>query len=303
MQNFTTDILIVGAGPAGLAAAIYAARSGKKTLVLEGERAASRLTLGYELENYPGFLSINSDDLLARFRDQARRFGAEFVKGDTIALSLTTEPKYVSTTDSFISARAVILATGKPFSKDRQIPGEERLLGYGVSYCAVCDGPLYKGKNVAAFGHTAEAVEDIWILHQTGVLVHWIPGKVKDPSALEEAFAKAEKLGVPVYEEAEIKEIAGEHNVERIILKRPGGEQTLDAAAVFLFREVPTGPLFEKSGLAMDHKQCLSVDRFQRTNIEGVYAAGDLTCGGLQVVSAAGEGCVAALQALAFLRN
>lgn len=303
MENYSTDILIVGAGPAGLSAAIYAARAGKKTLVLEGERASSRLSLGYELENYPGFISINSNDLLARFRDQARNFGAEFVKGDTIALSLESSPKYVSTTDSFISARAVILATGKPFAKSRQIPGEERLLGYGVSYCAVCDGPLYKGKDVAAYGHTPEAVEDIWILHQTGVRVHWIPGRVKDPAGLEEAFTKAEKFGIPVYGDAAIKEIAGEKNVEKVILTTTAGEQALDIAAVFIFREVPTGPLFEKSGLAMDHKQCLSVDRFQRTNLDGVYAAGDLTCGGLQVVSAAGEGCVAALQALAYLRK
>ncbi|MBN1938330.1 MAG: FAD-dependent oxidoreductase [Candidatus Aminicenantes bacterium] len=303
MQNYSTDILIIGSGPAGLSAAIYAARSGKKTLVLEGARAASRLSLGYELENYPGFISINSNDLLARFRDQARNFGAEFVKGDTLALSLTMSHKYVSTTDSFIEARAVVLATGKPFAKNRQIPGEERLLGYGVSYCAVCDGPLYKGRDVAAYGHTPEAVEDVWILHQTGVRVHWIPGKPKDPAALEKDLTKAEKFGIPVYGDAEIKEIAGDKNVERVVLNTSAGEQSLDAAACFIFREVPTGPLFEKSGLVMDHKQCLAIDRFQRTNLEGVFAAGDVTCGGLQVVSAAGEGCVAALQALAYLRK
>jgi len=303
MNNYSTDILIIGAGPAGLAAAIYAARSGKKTLVLEGERTASRLSLGYDLENYPGFFSINSNDLLARFRDQARKFGAEFVQGDAIALSLTTSPKYVSTSDSFIAVKAVILATGKPFAKSRQIPGEERLLGYGVSYCAVCDGPLYKGKDIAAYGYSAEAVEDIWVLAQMGVRVHWIPGKVKDPVSLEEAFTKAEKIGVAVYGDVEIKEIAGDTNVERVILTTPSGDLPLAVAAVFIFREVPTGPLFEKSGLVMDHAQCLSVDRFQRTNLDGVFAAGDLTCGGLQVVSAAGEGCVAALQALTYLRR
>lgn len=303
MKNHATDILIIGAGPAGLTAAIYAARAGKKTLVLEGERTASRLSLGYDMENYPGFPSINSNELLAKFREQAKGFGAEFAKGDTIAFSLTTDPKYVSTTDAFIEARAVILATGKPLAKERQIPGEERLLGYGVSYCAVCDGPLYKGRNVAAYGLSAEAVEDVWILEQTGARVHWIPGRVKDPAGLEEAFAKAEKFGIPVYGDAEIKEIAGDKNVERVILQAGDGERLLDVDAVFIFREVPTGPLFAKSGLAFDHGQCLSVDRFQRTNLDGVFAAGDLTCGGLQVVSAAGEGCVAALQALAYLRK
>jgi len=303
MQNFATDVLIIGAGPAGLTAAIYAARAGKKTLVLEGARASSRLDIGYELENYPGFPSIDSRELLARFRDQARGFGAEFVPGDTIALSLTTQPKYVSTSDVFIEAKAVILATGKPMAKERQIPGEERLLGYGVSYCAVCDGPLYRGRDVAAYGHSPEAVEDVMILDQMGVRVHWIPGKVKNPADLEEAFVKAEKKGIPIYDGLEIKEIIGDKNVERVVLKSTEGDRPLEVDAVFIFREVPTGPLFTKAGLTLDHKQCLAVDRFQRTNLDGVFAAGDVTCGGLQVVSAAGEGCVAALQALGYLRK
>jgi thioredoxin reductase (NADPH) len=154
-----------------------------------------------------------------------------------------------------------------------------------------------------AYGHSEEAVEDIFALEQMGVRVHWIPGKVKDPAAAEEAFVRAEKKGIPVYGQTEIKEIAGEHAVEKVVLKTGLGEDTLETAGVFIFREVPTGPLFSKAGLTLDHKQCLAVDRFQRTNLEGVYAAGDITCGGLQVVSAAGEGCVAALQALAFLRK
>jgi thioredoxin reductase (NADPH) len=303
MQSHQADILIIGAGPAGLTAAIYAARAGKKTIVLEGERAASRMSIGWELENFPGYLSINSRDLLEKFRIHAAHFGAEFVKGDTIALSLESDPKFVSTTDAFIEAKAVILATGKPFAKERQIPGEERLVGYGVSYCAVCDGPLYRGRDVAAYGASEEAAEDVMALNQMGANVHWVTGKIKDPAALEEAFVKAEKKGVVLHADMEIKEIVGEKGVEALKLKGPAGEEVLPVAAVFLFREVPTGPLFAKAGLTLDHKQCLAVDRFGRTNLAGVYAAGDNTCGGLQVVAAAGEGCVAALQALAFLRK
>ena len=95
----------------------------------------------------------------------------------------------------------------------------------------------------------------------------------------------------------------GEKTVERIVLETDSGETALDVGGVFIFREVPTGPLLSKAGLTLDHKQCVAVDRFQRTNLAGVFAAGDLTCGGLQVVSAAGEGCVAALQALAYSRR
>jgi thioredoxin reductase (NADPH) len=303
MQNYKTDILIIGGGPAGLTAAIYGARAGKKTLVLEGERALSRLASNYDLENFPGHISINSKALLDSFRRHAAHFGAEFVRGDTIALSLSTDPKFVSTTDAFIESRTVILATGRPLAKDRQIPGEERLLGFGVSYCATCDGPLYKDRDVAAYGHSEDAVEDVFALEQMGVRVHWVPGKLKDPAALEEAFVRAEKKGIPIYGNTEIKEIIGAQAVEKIILSRDREEDALDVAGVFIFREVPTGPLFTKAGLTLDHKQCLAVDRFQRTNLEGVFAAGDITCGGLQVVAAAGEGCVAALQALAYLRK
>jgi thioredoxin reductase (NADPH) len=303
MQQLKTDILIVGAGPAGLTAAIYAARAGKKTTVLEGERAASRLAIGYEIENYPGFLSIHSLELRSKFRDQAERLGAVFVRGDAIALSLQTSPKYVSAADAFIEAEAVILAMGKPMARERQIPGEERLVGYGVSYCAVCDGPLYRGRAAAVYGSSEEAAEDVLSLHQMGVNVHWIAGKTKDPALLEGALARAEKLGIPVHSPAEVAEIGGDKAVERVVLKTEMGERTIDVQAVFIFRQVPTGPLLVKAGLELDHKQCLAVDRFQRTNLEGVYAAGDLTCGGLQVVTAAGEGCVAALQALAYLRR
>lgn len=303
MEKIKADILIIGAGPAGLTAAIFAARAGKATVVLEGERASSRLSIGYELENYPGFRSVDSAALLATFRAQAESFGARFVRGDAIALSLESKPKFVSTSDAFIEAAAVILAMGKPLAKERQIPGEERLLGYGVSYCAVCDGPLYRGRSVVAYGQSEETAEDVLALHQMGVNVHWVTGRMKNPAALEASMARVEKLGIPVYSQAELKEIAGDKNVERVVLKAESGENPLAVEAVFIFREVPSGPLLAKAGLTLDHRQCLTVDRRQRTNLEGVFGAGDLTCGGLQVVSAAGEGCVAALQALAFLRK
>jgi len=303
METIKADVLIIGAGPAGLTAAIYAARAGKATVVLEGERALSRLSIGYELENYPGFRSVDSAALLATFREQAESFGARFVRGDAIALSLESGPKFVSTRDAFIEAGAVILAMGKPLAKERQIPGEERLLGYGVSYCAVCDGPLYKGRPVVAYGHSEETAEDVLALHQMGVNVTWVTGRMKNPTPLEASMTKVEKLGILVYAQAEIKEIVGDKSVEKVVLKTESGESPLSVEAVFIFREVPAGPLLSKAGLALDHKQCLTVDRRQRTNLDGVFGAGDLTCGGLQVVSAAGEGCVAALQALAYLRK
>ena len=301
LNNIKADILIVGAGPAGLTAALYASRAGKKTVVLEG-RAASRMALGYEIENYPGFPSINSLALLGKFMEHARRFGAEIVTGDAIALGLDSDPKYVTTKDSFIEASAVILATGKPFSRERMIPGEDRLTGLGVSYCATCDGPLYRGADVVAYGHSADAVEDVRALAQLGCRVHWVPGVKGGDAARSEADEFVRK-GIHVHPDVEVLEIAGEKRVEKAVLGKGDDREELAVAGVFIFREIPTAPFFSRAGIVLDHKQCVAVDRAQKTNLPGVFAAGDVTCGGLQIASAVGEGCVAGLQALGYLRK
>jgi thioredoxin reductase (NADPH) len=301
IQSLKTDILIVGAGPAGMTAGIYTARAGKKTLILEG-REASRLAIDYTIENYPGYVSVGSRELLAKFREQAEYFGARVVPGEAIAFALDTDPKYVTTKDAVIEAAAVILATGRPMAKTRLVLGEERLLGQGVSYCATCDGPFFRGAQVAAVGRTPEAVEEVGTLSQIGCRVLWIPETGRADIDVQ-AAADLESRGVRVVWDAKVKEIAGSEKVEKIVLDRNGALEEHAVAAVFLFRNVPAGPLLGRAGLALDHKQCVSVDRFQRTNIPGVFAAGDVTCGGLQVVAAAGEGCVAAMQALHYLRK
>jgi thioredoxin reductase (NADPH) len=279
IKSLKTDVLIVGAGPAGLTAAIYVARAGKKALVLEG-RGPSRLAIAYTIENYPGFLSIDSRELLEKFRSQAVGFGAEVIAGDAIAFALEGTPKYVTTKEAVIEAR---------------------LIGQGVSYCATCDGPLFRKATVAAVGHSQEALEDVHALQAMGVKVLWVPGKPGGAADTDKARS-LEGQGVTIRRDGKVKQINGEGQVESIVIESAAGAEVVAVAAVFIFREIPPGPLFEKAGVALDDKQCVAVDRFQRTNIAGVFAAGDNTCGGLQVVSAAGEGCVAGMQALAYLR-
>jgi thioredoxin reductase (NADPH) len=301
LNNMKTDILIIGAGPAGLTAGIYGARAGKTTVILEG-RSDSRLALGFEIENYPGFPSINSLDLLGKFKAHALRFGARFVSGDAIAFGLDSDPKLVTTKDAVIEASAVIIATGKPFPRERMIPGEDRLTGAGVSYCAICDGPLFRGAAVAATGHSEEALEDIRALVQMGCRVHWVPGSKGIDKARTEAEDLARK-GVHVHIGAEVREIVGEKRLEKIILDREGVREDLAVQAIFIFRNIPAAPFFSRAGIKLDHKSCVAVDRSQRTNLPGVFAAGDITCGGLQIASAVGEGCVAAIQALGYIRK
>ena len=219
-------------------------------------------------------------------------FGAEVVAGDAIAFALEGSPKYVTTKDAVIEAGAVVLATGRPMPKERLIAGEDRLIGQGVSYCATCDGPLFRGASVAAVGHGEDALEDVHALHTMGIKVLWVPGK--EGGAADSPGARdLESRGVTIRREGRIREIRGEAKVESVVIETAAGPEVAAVAAVFIFREIPAGPLFERAGVALDHKQCVAVDRFQRTNIPGVLAAGDITCGGLQVVSAAGEGCVA----------
>jgi len=300
IKNLKTDILIVGAGPAGLTAGLYSGRSGVKTVILEG-RAASRLGISYTIENYPGFPAIESRELLEKFRRHALMFGAEIIAEDAVAFGLDLDPKYVTTKDMLIEAGAVILATGKPLPRERLIPGEERLIGQGVSYCATCDGPLFRGQTVIAVGGAGEALEEIRLLAQMGCRPVWVPDR---KAALDEGTVNGLKAaGVEVVADGRVREIAGQRRVEKVLLERAGRVEEVKAAAVFVFREMATGLLFSKAGIELDHRQCVAVDRFQRTNIPGVFAAGDVTCGGLQVVAAAGEGCVAALQALAYLRS
>jgi thioredoxin reductase (NADPH) len=298
----TCEILIVGGGPAGATAAIYTARAGRTTILLEG-RGASRLGIGYTIENYPGTGPINSLELLGKFRSQAREFGTEVIAEDAIDFDFSGTTKYVVTRERLFEAKAVILAAGKPVRRERMIPGEERLIGQGVSYCATCDGPLYRGMVVSAVGASAEAAEEVLGLHGMGCRVHWIPGEAQPSTVPGEILEEMRRKDIPVHWRARIKEIIGEKSVEGVKLEVDGKEDSIPTAALFIFRESLTSSLFTKTGLELDHGQCLAVDRRQRTNLKGVFAAGDITCGGMQVVTAAGEGAVAGMQAILYVRN
>jgi len=300
IQNKQADILIVGGGPAGLTAAVYGARAGVKTVLLKG-RGGSRLSIGYDLENYPGFISIDSNELLEKMEKHALHFGADIVPEEAIDFNLGSQPKFATTSKTLFQTGAVIIASGKPLPKSRLIPGEEKLLGMGVSYCATCDGPIFRNKTVAAYGRTEEAAEDVLTLRQMGCRVHWFPGGT--PKVSDEIMEKIRQAEVDLHEKAALKEIQGNQKVEQIVYEESGAEKSMEAAAVFILREQASASLYNKAGLELDSRHCIVVDRFQRTNLEGVFAAGDITCGGMQVVSAAGEGATAGMQAVKYIRD
>ena len=299
-KEIQTEVLIVGAGPAGLAAAIYTARANRKTLVLSG-KTRSALELAHKVENYPGFKSVSGKELLDLFEGQAKDLGAEILKGDVIEYGLGFDPKMVTTRNEIIVADAVILGTGRGAQKT-QIENEDRFIGSGVSYCAVCDGAFFRGKRVVVYGNDQEAIEDALMLQQLGCQVTLISHckKVKCPESLREA---ARAKSITMLPDTRIKSILGETSVERIVIESAEGGDFLETDAVFIIQHVPSGNLLKRAGVELNQRDCIMVNREQETNLPGVYAAGDVTCGGLQVATSVGEGVMAALQVLKLLRQ
>jgi len=299
-KEIQTEVLIVGAGPAGMAAAIYTARANRKTLVLSG-KTRSALEMAHKVENYPGFKSVTGKELLDLFEEQATALGADIIRGDVIEYGLGFDPKMVTTRNEIIVADAVIICTGRGAQKT-QIENEDRFIGSGVSYCAVCDGAFFRGKRVVVYGNDHEAIEDALMLQQLGCKVTLISHckKVKCPENLREA---AKSKGITMLPDTRIKSILGETSVERIVLESSDGGDFLDTDAVFIIQHVPSGNLLRRAGVELNQRDCVIVNREQETNLPGVYAAGDVTCGGLQVATSVGEGVMAALQVLKLLRQ
>jgi thioredoxin reductase (NADPH) len=161
---------------------------------------------------------------------------------------------------------------------------------------------LFRGQTIAALGNSDEAAEDILALRGMDCDVHWIPGE-PEIKVSENLLKEMETKGTSIFEKTKIQSIEGDQRVQKIVIETEGKEEELEVPAIFIFREIPSTSLFAKAGVELDHRQCINVDRLQKTNLEGVFAAGDVTCGGLQIASAVGEGCIAAIQAINHVRK
>jgi thioredoxin reductase (NADPH) len=282
VQSRTCDVLIIGAGPAGLTAAVYTAWLGLKTVVLESGVAGGKAWTAPMIENFPGFdVGIKGSDLAERMQRQAARLGAEiFTSEEVVGLNLDGDKKQVSTRKQLCYATAVILATGTQKRK-LHVSGEAEFLGRGVSYCAICDGPFFRSSKVAVVGNSnetavealslSEIAEHVLLVHEGDLKIEGtILGRLKDKPAIE----------------------TGDGEVEQAV------------KGVFIaLGSVPLTAIVRNAGIALDANGCIMVDRQQRTNVAGVFAAGDCTCGGMQVVTAAGEGAVAAMRASRYVRS
>lgn len=306
MSERTTDILIIGAGPAGLAAALYAGRSLVKLVVLERLSVGGLVLTTEWVDNYPGFPDgIAAPELMERMHRQAERFGAEFVSDEALSLTRTDGGFSVSTAGgtTFI-AGSVIVATG---ATPRVLPVKEesRYRGRGISYCAVCDAAFFKDKPVAVVGGGGSAVEEALVLARgcsKVSVVFPLDALQAEPILIEQLKGLPNVEFVPGAAPAGVE---GEGKVERLRLRlSAGGEKTLEVSAVFVAMEfVPTGDLL--NGLVeVDAQGYVVVPESTETGVPGLYIAGDVRRKSLkQIVTAVADGAVAAQRAGTYVRS
>jgi thioredoxin reductase (NADPH) len=297
------DVIILGGGPAGLTAAIYTARFGLKTLIVDGDHLGGKSWGPHRIENYPGFPEgITGTELMDKFIEQAKKFGTEHRKETVVGLFPMGGSQMVQTRGGSYEAKAVVVATGIQ-KKQLSIPGEMEYKGRGVSYCAICDGPFFKGKTVAVIGAGEEAVEDALRLTDFASRIYAIPGSKGYKEGITDLKELLSHEKVMLIEGADPELIGGNSLVENLTLK--GGDLSrLDVDGVFIILEtVPTTNILTDAGIRTDARSCILIDQNQATNVQGVFAAGDCVCGGMQVVTAAGEGGKAGLAALKHIKS
>ncbi len=295
-ERIERDLVIIGAGPAGLTAAIYAERSGLKSVVLEKANIGGQVAITPVVENYPGFTRIAGKTLMDMMAQQAITY-TDIHEGEEVLDILRTDGTFEVTTDrAKYIARAVLIATGAD-SRKLGIPGEKEFFGRGVSYCASCDGYFFKdGKKVIVVGGGNTAATEALYLKNIGVdvtIVHW-----KDTLRCEQVLRQSiDDNRIPVIRAAIVKEVRGEKLVTGVVLEdtKDGSVRTLPIDGVFVaIGYVPNNEAAIKLGVEVDEQGYVKVDEKHRTSVKGVYAAGDITGGFMQIVTAVGQGAVAA---------
>lgn len=301
-----TDVLIIGSGPAGYTAAIYASRANLNPILYQGIQPGGQLTITTEVENYPGYADgVQGPEMMVDFEKQAKRMGADIRFGLATKVDLSSKPYKVQIDDEkWIETQSIIIATGAS-AKWLGLPSEERLNGFGVSACAVCDGFFFRGKEVAIVGAGDTAAEEALYLSKLCTTVHMFIRK----DAMRASKVMQDRVlatpNIKVYWNTETDEILGDKTVSGVRIRNNQTNEVTEIAINGFFVAIghqPNSDIF-KGLLDMDEAgYILTTPGTSKTNVEGVFAAGDVQDKIYrQAVTAAGSGCMAALDAERYL--
>jgi thioredoxin reductase (NADPH) len=293
------DVVIVGGGPAGLAAAIYSARYMLKTLVISKEHGGAIME-AHLVENYPGFRTISGMKLMDEFTKQAKDLGVKIQNEESTDIK---KENGIFVINNNIKGKKIILALGTKRRK-LNIPGEDDFAKKGVSYCATCDAPLYRGKSVAVVGGSNSAARAAQFLAEYAEKVYVIyrQDKLRSEPLLTKKIEGNPKI--EIITNANITEIKGDKLVNSVQLDN--GEVLMIDGVFIEIGSVPSVVLAKKLGISLDNEECIKVDEGMKTDVEGVYAAGDITTGSnkwRQVITACAEGGIAASSAYKDLKS
>jgi thioredoxin reductase (NADPH) len=301
------EAIVIGSGPSGYTAAIYLARAGLKPLVFEGSvTAGGALMNTTDVENYPGFPDgVMGPDLMDNLRKQAERFGAELVTDDATGVELDGEVKIVRVGETEYRTRSVVLAMGSAY-RNLDIPGEDRLSGRGVSWCATCDGFFFRDQHIVVVGGGDSALEEATFLTRFAskvTIVHRRDSFRASKIMQERTFGNAK---IEVLWDSEVLEAVGEDRLEHLRVRnvKTGEESTLDATGLFIAIGHDPRSELVKGQVELDEEGYVVVHALHSTatNLTGVFAAGDLVDHTYrQAITAAGSGCAAALDAERYL--
>jgi thioredoxin reductase (NADPH) len=292
------DLIIIGGGPAGLTAGIYAKRAMLKTLLLEKELVGGQIALSDVIENYPGFPSISGAELMEKFEAHAKSFGLEIKFAVVESIGIEDRVKVLKTSEGELRSKAVIVATGaKPSLLG--VPGEKEFFGKGVSYCATCDGPFFKARTVAVIGGGDTAVKEAYFLSKIASKVYLIHRRdaLRAEKILQEKVMKAPKIEI-LWSHI-LKEVTGDKSgVNGIVVEdlKSSEKKELGLEGAFIF--VGIDPATGFVDVEKDERGFIKADERMETSVPGIYAAGDCrTTPLLQVSTAVGDGAIAAFVA------
>lgn len=299
-NKYDYDLAIIGAGPAGLSAAIYASRGGMKTAIFEKALVGGQITTTDDVENYPGIEeNLSGFDIADKMQKQAEKFGTEFKQETIKSIQSDNFGKIVETDSNKYKIKTVIVATGANPSK-LDVPGESKFTGRGVSYCATCDGALYRGKTVAVVGGGDSAVEEAIFLTKFAEKVYIIHRRdeLRAVKLIQQRAFENEKL--EIIWDSIVKEIHGNDFVENLSLFNKKTKETseLKVDGVFIYVGILPNNELVKTDVELDEQGFILTDETMKTKTAGLYAAGDVVHKALrQVITAASDGATAAFSA------